>query len=165
MDIKDVLLEYYKINYDYQNVKERMYWLATTLYLGFGAGSIIWITANTSIVLRLQGWILSFCIGAFAFAECFVFLQNWFKARAVFADNALLNLLRRFDPGMKRPQHWEICKAMQSGPGTKGFNPVTVFFRNGWTGAVAMGVMLLFFLVQTACIFLPHLFRPMRLFH
>jgi len=152
MDVKETVIEFYKINYDYHNVKEQMFWLAATLYLGFAAGSIAWATSNVHLLIKYRGWIVFFSVAVLAFSECFVLFQNWYKARSVFIDSALCNLLRRFDVGMKRPKYWEVSSVMESGPGTPDFNRVKIFFNNGRTGIIAMLLMLAFGIIQIACV-------------
>ena len=152
MDVKETVVEFYKINYDYHNVKEQMFWLAATLYLGFAGGSIALATSNVSLLTKYRPWIVAFSILVLVFSECFVLFQNWYKARSVFIDNALCNLLRRFDVGMKRPKYWEVSSAMESGAGTPGFHRIKIFFQNGRTGVVAMSLMLIFGIAQIACL-------------
>jgi hypothetical protein len=152
MDTKETLLEMYKLNYDYHNVKEQMFWLAATFYLGFAAGLTAWTTASPKFIQDHRLLVLIFSIGVLSFTELFVLVQNWYKARSVFIDGLLCDLLRRFDPGMKIPKYWEICSAVQSRQGTPGFKRMSIFFKNGWSGVLVMAIMLVFGIAQIATV-------------
>jgi hypothetical protein len=152
MDVKDCILEFYKINYDYQNTKEQMFWLAATLYLGFAGAAIAWACANVGIVQRYRPLIGVFSLTVWIFSECFILYQNWYKSRGVFVDELLCDLLRRFDAGMKRPKYWEVCAAMQAGPGTPRFGKLRLFMKNGRTGIIAMILVLAFGIAQIAVV-------------
>jgi hypothetical protein len=148
MDINDALLEFYRVNNDYHNTKENMVWLSASLYLGFSAALIAFQVSNPVAIKTNQQLLVPFSVILLVFAQVFVLMQNWYKAKSVFIYSRLMDLLRRFDQGMKRPKYWEIITANEPKIGTPGFQPVKIFLRNGATGIIGLVVMLLFGVVQ-----------------
>lgn len=90
--MRDLLLLMYKQNEQYHTAKETMFWLSTTLYLGFSAYATNWIL---TVHLRSNDFLyfIAIALVAVIFAVKFATRQNWLKCLSVIWSEGYMDLL------------------------------------------------------------------------
>jgi Zn-dependent protease with chaperone function len=111
-DTLSLTLRLFELNETYHDKKERMIWLATTIYLGFVATSIDRIYSIRHSILSGVAPLMILFIIAFVIAFIFIFIQNKLKAQSVDINKRLRTILRSLDSG-KRTIFSEVNAASQ----------------------------------------------------
>jgi hypothetical protein len=89
-EIEDLLKTLYESNDHYQNVKERVVWLAGVVYLTFSVALLAWYLGpeNRNVLFSIQGlekWhVAVFLFVIFVLVAAFIFRQTWHKVRLIF---------------------------------------------------------------------------------
>lgn len=158
--MRDALLSMYEQNEQYHTAKETMFWLSSTLYLGFSAYVVNWI-----LTVHLENYSFLYVVGValalvLIFAAKFSKRQNWLKCLSVVKsewyaklllealdDDSIRKGLRELDAEvnrmMKKP--FEDRKVWRK-------ENRKIWLEKGKPGAWIMPLLWLFFLAQLMAI-------------
>ena len=145
--MKELFVKLYALNDDYHNNKERMIWLATTVYLGFALAVLGWLASHKS-EWQYDKWpFIAFLSMVFLESFCFIFDQNWNKCRSVKIADQLNSLIGQFDSqdGLK---YEDLEQATRYSPETPCKEKRRDFCVNGKPGIIILFAITTFFAAQ-----------------
>ncbi len=98
--MKDTILKHIELNESYHNTKERMAWVASTLYFGFSVLLIKWLLSGKAVLNQNIPVVVVGLTIIYICALCFVLFQFEHRWDSVYKTKALLNVLRKSDGRM-----------------------------------------------------------------
>jgi succinate dehydrogenase hydrophobic anchor subunit len=144
----EVLMKLHEVNYDYQNQKDQMVWLGSSVYLSFSAAAVVWFLSKPEILSghsrKLVFDVLMFFLSVVAFI--FVCFHNWNKAWSVERDYFLKDKIKTFDTG-EIPSYKQIVDAAYPNWKPSCRQKWYLSWKNGKSGILILAVMALFFMV------------------
>lgn len=150
-DVKELLKMLYETNERHHDSKERLVWLASTLYFSFVVYTFVQappvfksITPENRLVLMAS--FISVC----GFALFFVVMQNWWKCLSVEKTGKLNKLIKEMTNQLTYHDLIEMVAHVKE---KKFRKTVCHFWRDGKSGVIILFAMIVFCIFQMIYIF------------
>lgn len=137
---------FYQKNQDYHDAKERMLWLAGTVYFSFSIVIVGWILLPGHTITDVQkGWFTGFVSALGLAVFFFAYIQNWWKCQAAHVDVLMTDWLSQ--KANSKSSLKDVCEVKKY-PHTTFREMVCYSFRYGKPGIVILFALLIFAAAQ-----------------
>lgn len=144
---------FYQKNQDYHGSKERMLWLAGTVYFSFSIAIVGWILQPTNTTDFVQKcWLTGFVSALGLAALAFAWIQNWWKCQAAHIDILMTDWLSKKANGKSTLS--DVCEAEQYPPDATLRQKAGQLAKYGKPGIAVLVALLLFAAAQVCFLWL-----------
>ena len=146
--VEDMLMTLRERNEQYHDIKERVVWLAGTVYFGFSLLVLkaLLVPEQKDTIESLKPFATNFLVLIFALTFIFIVRQIWERCKTVVKSGKFNTLIRHL--GNSRYRSYRKMMDLTRYSETKFLKKVCQFFCMGWSGVLVLLVVVVLFVAQ-----------------